>query len=83
MHRSKLRKFFRTGCKVVQALVPARDPRRMVSSMLAALLLASNAQAQTQAPASAQTLVGDWRAQCNGTFVHAVTERPPCWCGRE
>ena len=62
MDRSKLRKFFRTGCKVVQALVPARHPRRIVSSMLAALLLASNAQAQTQTPASAQTQVGDWQA---------------------
>jgi hypothetical protein len=55
MNLSKSRKVFPTACKVVQALIPAKRKRQIISSMVVALLFASSAQAQT----------GDWQAVQN------------------
>jgi hypothetical protein len=62
MNLSKSRKVFPTGCRVVQALVPAKRSRQIISSLFVVLLLGWNAQAQT----------GDWQAVENlklGTHV--------------
>jgi hypothetical protein len=52
MNWNKSRKVFRTGWRVVRALVSARPRRQIVASVLITLFLASNARAQT----------GSWRA---------------------
>ena len=51
MNWSKPRKVFQTGCRVVQALVPARPRRQIISSVLLTLFLGSNSRAQS----------GSWR----------------------
>jgi hypothetical protein len=56
MNKSESRKVFRTGCRVVQSLVPARRMRQIFSSMLASFLilfLGPDAQAKKN--------TGDWR----------------------
>ena len=73
MNRSKSRKVFPTACKVVQTLFSVKHKRQMISALLAVLLLASNAQAQT----------GDWQAVKNlrpGTRISVKTQhRYPCF----
>jgi len=52
MNVSKLRKVLLTGCRVIQALVPAKRKRQIISSLLVVLTLGSSVQAQN----------GDWQA---------------------
>ena len=52
MNWSKSRKVFPTACMVLQALIPAKRKRQIISSMVVALFFGSTAQAQT----------GDWQA---------------------
>jgi hypothetical protein len=68
MNWSKSSKVFRTGWRVVQALVPARPRRQIVASVLLTLFLGSNARAQS----------GSWRAVENlkpGTHVIVKARR--------
>jgi hypothetical protein len=55
MNLSKSRKVFPTGCRVVQALVPAKCKRQIISSIVVVLFFEFTAQAQT----------GDWQAVQN------------------
>ena len=74
MNWSESRKIFPTGCKVVQALIPIRPWQQILSLVIAALLVGSNAQAQAQA----QTQTGDWRAVENlepGSHVIVKAQR--------
>jgi hypothetical protein len=62
MNWTKSRKVFLTGCRVVQALVPAKRKRQIISSLLVALFFGFTAQAQT----------GDWQAVQNlkpGSYI--------------
>jgi hypothetical protein len=73
MNLSKSRKVFPTDCCVIQALVPAKRPQRIFSSMLAgviALFPVSNAQAKKK--------TDDWQAVQNlkpGTRVIVKAQR--------
>lgn len=74
MHWSESRKIFPTACKVVQALIPIRPWRQILSLVIATLLVGSNALAQAQA----QTQTGDWRAVENlkpGSHVIVKAQR--------
>jgi len=72
MNWTKSRKVFLTGCRVVQALVPAKRKRQIILSLLVVVLLGSNAQART----------GDWRAvqdlQPGARIVVKTEHRYPC-----
>lgn len=64
MNWSKSRKVLQTSCKIVQAVIPAKRTRQILSAMLVVLLLEPNAQAKKQ--------TGDWRVVENlqpGTHV--------------
>jgi len=69
MNWSKSRKVLLTGCRVIRTFVLAKRRRQIISSMLALLLLESNAQAQTQTQTQSQTQTqtqaGDWQAVVN------------------
>ena len=72
MNWTKSRKIFPTACMVLQALIPTKRKRQIISSLLVVLLLGPNAQAQT----------GDWRAVRNlqpGARIMVKTQhRYPC-----
>ena len=79
MHWGELRKVFRTGCKVVQAPVPAKRQRQTIFSLLLLLLLTANNEAQSQIHAQVQTQskTGDWGAVKNlrpGTRISVKTQ---------
>ena len=66
MNWSKSRKVFPTACMAVQALIPAKSKRQIISSMVVALFFGFTAQAQT----------GDWQDVVNlkrGTRITVKT----------
>jgi len=67
MNWSKSRRVFPTVCRVVQALIPTKCKRQVISSILVGLLFGSDARAQT----------GDWRAVENlksGSHVFVMAQ---------
>lgn len=61
MNWRKFRKVSRTSCKEVQALIPAKGVRQIFSSLIVVLLIALNAQAQTQNQTQPPARSGDWQ----------------------
>lgn len=61
MNWLKFRKVSPTSCKEVQALIPSNGVRRIFSSLVGVLLIALNAQAQTQNQTQPQARNGDWQ----------------------
>lgn len=64
MNENKSRKVLLTGCKVIQAVVPAKR-RRHILCVMCVLLLGSNSLAQSQTQTQTQTVTGDWVAVRN------------------
>lgn len=78
MNWHKFWKVSRTGCREVQALIPAKCLRQVLPSLSVVLLLTLTAQAQTQNQTQPQPRTGDWQAVKSltpGTRISVKTQR--------